>query len=380
MKSHLATRFDRSLAKHSYDFYAFGNQEGIIRSIAMYIAFSYQNTVFRYCTLDPYHFAQTMGWNVDELNRKVENPVQVARGEYIEGGPLYDTYLENAMYRMMVEPLVFSMKGNFKEEFKTEGVKSVLLLEEFYRHTHKINPKKNFYHYKPSQLFIDNLSNYFVSVDLKVYRTLKTRHRKYKPGLQALYCFLTYTKEVLKKTGQVEATPAFNMLCKIAVCNDKEPRFAKNNLITKIMEVEEVAKMGLVLEWISKPQTKHKYQPIITFKNNLVPDSEKDIRDLHKDRFNVRFFQALFELYKNDYLKTLSESEALPMDEWYRDLSLNIRGKAMAYVEAQRIAYNNKISIDSKEVTKFFSSNEFNPIPYLEMKEEEYNLYLMSNM
>ena len=295
------TRFDKNLAHNTYDFDKFAEDATLIRNLVVYIAFSYQEDLWGYGTLDPAKFAKYMGYKDHRsLYKKVPEPAQLrnlkpdAVGALRENPQEYiwDDLLDNALYKMAHEPLSLSFGGKAVSGQSYVRIDTMLILKSVSVYFDERNPQKRYYKYQASQEFINNLSRYFLMLNLGSFTRLRGNR------LQPLYLYLCNLRETLKLKNAV-GTPHFDMICKYAGINDSEPKQRKKKINKKLGLVQQKAP-ELGLDWRWDRNGRFYYKLVIWFRN----DQGKDLPA------NAFFTRVLVRHLFKEYVKFYPEAES----------------------------------------------------------------------
>ena len=312
-----ATRFDKNLAHNTYDFDKYQEDATLIRNMVVYIAFSYQEDLWGYGTLDPAKFARHMGYKDHRsLYKKVPNPAQFRdlspdEIERLQNNPqeyVWDDQLDNALYKMAHQPLSLSFGGKAVAGQSYVRIDTMLILNSVSVYFDEHNPQKRYYKYQASKEFINNLSRYFLTLDLKSFTQLRENR------LQPLYLYLCNLRETLRLKNEV-GTPHFDLICKYANIYDQEPKYRKKNVNKKLATINRKApELGLVWRW--EKNGRFYYKLVIYFEEsepaNLSANSFFSrvlVRQLYYEY--AKFYPENFsqEQYRNQFQRWLAGTQ-----------------------------------------------------------------------
>jgi hypothetical protein len=297
-RQELTTRFDKNLAHNTYDFNKYKEDATLIRNLVVYLAFSYQEDLWGYGTLDPVKFAKHMGYKDHRsLYKKVSEPAQFENLsdeeiKQIKDDPneyVWDDLLDNALYKMAHQPLSLSFGGRAASGENFYGIKTMLILTSVNVYFDEKNPQKRYYKFKASGEFLSNLSRYFLTLNLKSFTALRENR------LQPLYLYLCNLRETLKLKKEL-GTPGFDLICKQAGIGDKEPKQRKKKVNQKLGVIQKKApELGLQWDW--EKNGRFLYKLVIWFE---YPDSDKL---LGRQQHNLFFMRILVRLLYQEFCK-----------------------------------------------------------------------------
>ena len=309
------TRFDKNLAHNTYDFERYAEDATLIRNLVVYIAFSYQEDLFGYGTLDPAKFARHMGYKDHRsLYKKAPEPAQLqglkpaALQALRENDDDYvwDDLLDNALYKMAHQPLSLSFGGKIAAGQSYARIDTMLILNSVSVYFDPKNPQKRYYKYQASKDFITNLSRYFLMLNLGSFTRLRENR------LQPLYLYLCNLRETLRLKNTV-GTPHFDMICNYAGINDREPKQRKKKINKKLALIQQKAP-ELHLDWRWDKNGRFYYKLVIWFQGD-----EK--QDLPANSFFTRVLvRHLFQKYTKFYPEEgASEAQRRQFRHWLDD-------------------------------------------------------------
>jgi len=347
-----SVRLDKNIAHNAYDFKIYDRDENLLKSIVLYICYSYQNHILEYGIIDPYDFCKVMNYKSRAyLFRKHPKPAQIQNlteeqikqlrlsGEYI-----WDSEFENALFRLSTEPLKLSYTGKTFEGKVVHGIDSVLILESIQVIIDEKNNKKRYYKFKASNKFLNNLSRYFTNVNIEAFNSLR------KSGLQNLYLFLCNLRDNIFYKKEERASVNFDLLCNLAEIKSQENKYRKKYLIKSLEKVNEVAKMNMTIHWIKNGR--YAYQPILQFDPSTQKTKVERTAEV-VDAFDTALLKLLVRIYNELYPDLL---EFTTFKEWFNDRSKNRHEKAWAYIKVQYEIFGRIVEEDSIEVQKFLDT------------------------
>ena len=311
------TRFDKNLAHNTYDFDKFAQDATLIRNLVVYIAFSYQEDLWGYGTLDPAKFARHMGYKDHRsLYKKAPEPAQLqglkpAAAQALRDNALeyvWDDLLDNALYKMAHVPLSLSYGGKAVSGQNYVHIDTMLILKSVSVYFEKHRPQKRYYHYQASQEFTANLSRYFLMLNLGSFTRLRGNR------LQPLYLYLCNLRETLRLKNTL-GTPHFDMICKYAGVNDREPKQRKKKINQKLDMIRQKApELGLAWQW--DRNGRFYYKLVVWFEGD-------QILDLPANTFFTRvlirhLFKEYVKFHHDDAIST--ESQRRYFHRWLRSV------------------------------------------------------------
>ena len=318
---------DRNLSRNPTAFQIFGEDSTLAFHILLYI-FKYNIPIDLYgnTRIDPYDFAVFSGFTRTYLFHNVEEPEQLKRWlrtnkrnrkEYTENdyteakqkcvekeGYLFTTVLENVLYRMMSEPLVFgreiksSIYGNEHMAIRKEGdsiirVEAIQLIKNMNIVTfnERGGKSKKYYDVKFDELLRTNMLEWFsILNDNPVRKAIETNKRETMP----FYAWIQDLREICRKKGEASIKPEFDLVIKQAgINNSLEPKYQRRKLITlfnSVMSYDE----SMVLKLTNKGR--YQYQPVFMFINNM--NVGKEINE-HKRNLCYLDFMTILKCYIN---------------------------------------------------------------------------------
>ena len=306
-------RVDKNFAHNIMDFSMFQEDKLLVKSLIYYFCWTYEKNIFGFGTLDPYDFAAKFGFTPNYLRSRHPNPKQLQGKKDKEVKKLYDiqrvnpservydTFLENALFRLRTETVYFSNGGKV---FESDGssrhiakIGEIRFLKDFEVTITKTRSgqKKIVYTYELDPNFIDNLTSYYMKANQEAVKALR------KPGLDDLYLYIKNLKENLFLKKEYIATPSFNLLCKLAHINDKEPKQRKKKLNKSMDRVKEFNDLDIDdFFWTKGENMRYAYQPVIHYKKLF--EGTRDDKVIKNERFDI-FTQNLMHELLNTFRK-----------------------------------------------------------------------------
>ncbi|KOY84354.1 hypothetical protein AD998_21330 [bacterium 336/3] len=355
-----SVRLDKNIAHNAYDFKIYEKDENLLKSIVLYICYSYQNHILEYGTIDPYDFCKVMNYKSRAyLFRNHSNPAQLQgmSEEQVEqlknsGEYIWDSELENVLYRLSTEPLKLSYSGKTFEGKIVHGIDSILILESIQVVLDAKN-KKRYYKFKASNKFLNNLSRYFTNINLEAFNNLR------KSGLQNLYLFLTNLKDNILYKNEDRATVNFDLLCNLAEIKNQENKQKKKYLIKALEKVNQETKINIELSW--NQNGRYFYQPVFKFQMNEQKTKLQRAVEM-TEAFDTALLKVLVKLYNELHPDLL---QFTTFKDWFNDSKKNRYEKAWAYVKVQYEIFGRTVEADSLEVQKFLDTRQYE-IPDIE--------------
>lgn len=312
----LIVRFDRSLAKNGISFSKFGEDGDLMFDLVVYFANTYQNNLFSHGKLDVDHFCKTMNYSKSNLLKahkaprqfqevsvkknfgKLSKALDMPNGKKSEEKEMFFyTVLDNALYRLSDEGVsfrFFAKDENFTNS-ATTSIKIIKVLNKRFSLSNKAKNKdikKLSYEFSIDADFIDNLTKYFVNIDLTSVSLLRKSNSVY------LYSFLKNLQMDLHSKGVTYTdTIDFDLLVELAQIQVEAPADKKKKLITKLNNIFMKSDLKGSIKFIKKKGTNHSYQPVITFFNNLPKLQSAEYSNQVSSAARVRFYHEVKSYY-----------------------------------------------------------------------------------
>lgn len=302
------------ISKYHNDDHTINSDGNLIKNLIYYFCYSYQDksNLFNFGSFDVYDFAKKFGYAVEYLKRRHPLPEQL-KGmssaeikEYYDRQDrdinfiIYDSIIENALYILHTKPIVF-LRGAKTVDFKNNEVTysndsnsylvikqlNIKTINKILRENNSENRKllgnegsKKIYTYTLDQLFIENLSHYYLKGNKESLLQLR------KTSLDDLYLYLLNLRSNLAVKGEfqttIEQTPGFELLCTIAHVKfhkeDGEPydnKYRKRNLVKSLKEVSKRSELKFEFHWVKIKNQRFAYTPIFIFEAPTKPDLVK---------------------------------------------------------------------------------------------------------
>lgn len=356
-------RFDRSLAKNGISFSKFGEDGDLMFDLVVYFANTYQNNLFAHGFLDIDDFCKTMNYSKSNLLKAHKSPRQfeelsvkknfmkmsktldMHNGKKAEEKQLYFyTVLDNALYRLSDEGVsfrFFSKDENYTNS-ATASIKIIKVLNKKFTSSLKSNNKdlkKLSYSFILDSDFIDNLTRYFVNINLSSVHLLRKSNSIY------LYAYLKNLQMDLNSKGfSYTSTIDFDLLIELAQINVENPSDQKKKLINKLNNIFRLTDLQGKVDFIKLPGSKYAFQPVITFYNNLPKLHSKEYIDMVYSAARTRFLHECKSLYhssgaKDPFVKWFYDQLKDSKSDEYKSLRL-IAVNAYNHVCKENFSYN----------------------------------------
>ena len=264
--------------------------KALIRNIIYHLCYTRQTDLFGYGNFDPRKFASEMKYSEGYLRKRHPNPYQLSGLTEQEIKELYqeeklnpadkvfDSYLENALFILNSKALRFSRTAK-QVCFENNTVKYINVSESYIllpalktvTTVGRGSPKVS-YTYAINQIFLSNLSLYFMRFDKNSVISLR------RSGLDNLYLYLKNFKDTLiekvKRKEPLDLSQNFDFLCGLAgvplVQKDgtefKNPRTIKQKLIKALVSVNTDTDLKFTLTWAKKTEKCNwDYRPLFQF-------------------------------------------------------------------------------------------------------------------
>lgn len=356
------TRIDRNVVDNILDLRQFGEDAKLIIQILLYFAVKEQRdqSLFELGTFDVSEFCSMMGLKRENLMVRHPHPRHLERlkssrqlASYIEHqekdptNPTYrifDSVLENALYRLFTENLTFTRKAQVykvgDEETTIMPLDRIIFLQKLSFRTirSKSGQTKYAYDYKLNDDFRNNLSLYFSKINLQHYIALR------KANIEDLYIYLRNLRDTLAASGKNSAQVAFDYICEIANINMSTPADKKKWLIKKFKTLREKIMMNVELRFCipSGKRWRWEYGVEIVFpaeELQIIAPARKEDRE---DILLTNFLQEITYLIKEKYPMRKPKSKDFTDDIIaYLQKDMDLDEKAQAYIAAQRRTFTN---------------------------------------
>lgn len=333
-------RFDRNIAKNGIQFTRFEEDADLMFDLVVYFANSYQDNFFGFGKLDVDDFCAKMNYKKSNLFKSHHAPAQfkdlgikkafekitkklsaenIANGKNsINKDDFFYTVLDNALYRLSTDsiPFKFKVKSNDVNNNLTTAIKIIKTLNKQYKDSTKAKSelKKIVYYYTLDDDFINNLTRWFLNINLYSVAKLRKSNSVY------LYSFLKNLQLDLIALNKTSTdTIDFDLLLELAqIFIMNNPRRSKQQLIIKIENIFNVTDLKGKIDFIKRTnagkEVGYAYQPVITF---FSPVSKLNSKEYYQDILNAvttRFLHASRQKYSElQIYKTLK----LSFSDWF---------------------------------------------------------------
>jgi len=341
---------DRNLTRNHTAFQIFGEDSTLEFSILIYVFKNNISTdLFGNTRIDPYDFASFSGYTRTHLFRIVDNPAQIKRWlrtnkrnkkEYTEKdyteasqrcieqeGYLFATTLENVLFRMMTEPLVFGreVKSSIyeneymairKEGDKVISIDTVQLIKklDIVSNNERGKTSKKYYDIKFDETLHKNILEWFSILEhIPIRKAIVSNKRDTMP----FYGWLQDLREICRKSNEISIKPEFDLVIKQAGINSSlEPKHQKQKLLAlfkSVMSYDET----IVLKLAKKGR--YEYQPIFLFINNM--NIAKEINTHKSELCYQDFIIDLKGLYRTAIQKNFDSYNSQDLElfnEWLK--------------------------------------------------------------
>lgn len=344
-KKHEIIRMDKNIVKQGLDLVrTYKEDSSMILDIMLYNAHMQQKNLFNLGTLDPYDFAEKLGYKTPNILMKHSNPLQptMVDVENLPSEKIFHNVLENALYKMAKINLEFSrpVQSKTKEEYGIE-LEFYQLLTGLKKHISTKRKDRFYYTYQISETYRQHLNRFFAQVDMESLKALR------KPKATFLYLTLINLREAKKKT------PYFDYLCKQAGINITDTTQRKRKLKKKLDLIRSVSDLNFDYKFNCR-SGKYKYGIEINFKDSDIIDNNKEavrkafLNELGK--YLLKSFKKKYDL--QGYVKVGVFKEWLYSDS-------DFKFKRESYMKlCKEICFPQKemnVSVIVKEAEKFFT-------------------------
>lgn len=254
-------------------------------------------------------------------------------------------------YRSFIKPNNNILK--YKDGTVTElHVSDLNILEEFIAQYHRNRKDRTIVKFKPNKLLLYNNFKAFFNINLNTFKDLSLSQKRF-------HIYLCNEINNLKKKSTNLLFLPVNLGCQIAEIKPKASKDTKKNLKNILKSLNEKTRNDEE-KFIIKPdkkltsESKNNYCIVLEFPNLKANDSVQR-KALIKASYEDYYRKALHETYiKYHFTFNNGESTKLSFEEW-RNSNLDSEHKVSAYIEAQTVIFNNKLSRDSFQVLKEFT-------------------------
>lgn len=380
------------ISKYHNDDHTVNSDGNLIKNLIYFFCYTYQDkaNLFNFGSFDVYRFASQFGYSAEYLKRRHPAPEQLKglsepeikemylRQEEDINFKIYDSIIENALYILHTKPIVFirgaktvdyknneviySTDSNSYLVIKQLSVKTIKkLLQENKTFNHKLvgnEGGKKVYNYTLDQLFIENLSHYYLKGNKESLLQLR------KSSLDDLYLYLLNLRSNLAVKGifqtTVTETPAFELLCTIAhvklLKENGEPydnKYRKRNLVLCLKEINNRSELKFELNWVKAKNNRFAYTPIFTFEPTVKPDLLKEKEGIFKLRLSHELLETFRILNSQEYY---SDNRNQYFIQWLNNISVYEKEIKLAYEAAYFKSYG-KLSSFIEDMKRSFVRN-----------------------
>jgi hypothetical protein len=349
---------DKSMAAKTLTFTQFGEDETLCRDLLIYICHKYQGNLFSFGTIDINDFCKVMNYRRPHLQVIVPDPFQsksLLKSEYEKmkkaGEFLWENKFENALYKLNKIEFAWRFSGESPDGVKyTEETGFKFLDSIVVKRTPVGKTMKKLYGFAPNQRFIDNLSRWFLSVNLSAFTSLRS--------YESLYLYLLLRRHLQHTVNGFKNEPIeFDKVLALSGydCSlDRQNKFEITKALRKIQAVDST--LSFSFKWV-KVNSKYSYSLLLDFTPELK-SKEAKIEEL-LTRFDIRLCYDLLSLFRRLFPEcsnpTVSlDSEKETFNSWLWDVNTNFEEKASIYKNAKVMVLGNKAVINPGEERKFF--------------------------
>lgn len=364
------------ISKYHSDNNVVNSDGGLIKNLIYYFCHSYQNNLFNFGTFDVIDFASKFGYSPDYLKKRHPEPEQF-KGKSTEeierlyyqqeediSFKVYDSIVENALYILHTKPIIFARGARTVDYQNNEIIynkqsNSYLIIQQLNTKTISKITKENrssrklqgnqgskvVYQYTLNNLFIENLSHYYLKGAKESLIQLR------KSSLDDLYLYLSNLKNTLALKGKSkttrEETPNFELLCKIAniksIKENGEPydnKYRKRDLVKCFTEINKRSELKFEVTWVKSDKQRWNYIPILEFEDLKAVDLADEKKSVFRNRLSHELLEAFRICKGGDYH---SDNRDVLFMSWLKDISQNEKEKRLAY-ETAHFRTHGKIS------------------------------------
>lgn len=286
--STLISRVDKNLFNNILQLRQFGDDALLMKHLLFFLVMKHQTSLFAEITFDINEVAEVLGVPREHLAINHPDPSHVKKiisqrelAEFrsneavIPGNEkyrIYDSQLENALYRLYTENLVFSKpakyftrtdeNGNVVETVREVELERIVFLEKFKVQfvTTKLGRVQIAYKIVLNRDFVQNFNFLYTPLHVKTLFVLR------KSKTDDLYTFLVNLYTILKsRNTNFSNSTEFSYLCKLAYCNCTIASDNKKALNAKFKILNDTTNLSVQLTWEKSDTSRFAYQPVITF-------------------------------------------------------------------------------------------------------------------
>jgi hypothetical protein len=329
------TRFDRNLANNIVDFGSYGRDSFLIKDLVLFFAHDNQHKVcyenlFGKKELDPEVFAKLVNRkNYKALFKKHPDPAQLyekrfanlppetieqmkldSRGE--DGEPLFDNWIDNALYRCWAEPMRFSKKGKTFDGANSSELMEFRFLKSLKKNYHP-KTKKITYEFELHDTFTNDLARFFLKLDFKIYTAIE------KPSYKDFYISMINLRDAWNQENHtsVRVETNFDNLCALAKTNCRLPEDRKKHINRAVKELNKLHGSEFVkITWAKNGN--HDFKPILDFA--LTEKEQLEMHSEHKNRYRHFVIMNLKTKFRENFSHIKEEQEFnMTFRKWLRE-------------------------------------------------------------
>lgn len=347
----LTLRLDSNIATQIDVFRKYGEDAVLMKSLLFYFAYKDQNSLFpNYGTIDVAELTKAIGMSrsrlvephpdpahVRDLKQQLNNPTRLQERIEQEKSDvnlkLFDSRLENALYRLNTEAVRFETGFQHYEEqgaqMTVQKAVTIQFLEsvEIRKIRSASGQEKYVYDYTLSDKFVKNFCLYFSNINFAHYTILRTKN------LEDLYVFLMNLRSILREQNTTTTdTVSFNRLCELANITFNLPtspsedptqyvRNKKRWLVNKFKVLNDITHFGVDLAFKKSRGQTHAYTPVITFSSPelTLVDNQTMREGFLFQTFCKLMLSRLMELYPDVHFTEENAPERLVKYFGYKD-------------------------------------------------------------
>ncbi len=314
-------RFDRNIAKNGISFTKFEKDGDLMFDLVVYFANSYQDNFFGFGRLDVDDFCKKMHYKKSNLFKTHPSPRQFlrpgikkefnklkAKSENIPNGKasvnkddFFYTVLDNALFRLSDEGVDFRFKVK-TDDVNNSASSSIMIIKVINKQYKDVTNSKNsdlkkiVYYYTLHDDFINNLTKWFLNINLFSVSKLRKSNSVY------LYSYLKNLQlDLVAMDKTFTDSVNFDLLLELGQISIASPRLAKQKLISKLETIFTLTDLKGKVDFIKRKkngkETGHAYQPVITFYNNIPKLYSKEYSAQVLEAVTVRFLHDSKKLY-----------------------------------------------------------------------------------
>jgi len=387
------TRFNKNLAQNISDFSIFYDEDLIIDLTAYIFEFCQKNipNIYGYYEFDYIKFCQTIKYSktdTDELFRRYKResseaylnnqPVSFKHVPHIvvrereninlddifnikshkekDQGIFSTTKLGNAWYelryksfKLTKEKAYINKIGNITE---LHG-KDLNIIEEYYVSYNPQNNTKTYIYFKPNKDIVFNNFKYIALIDITKLSQLNTFDKKAYIYLSSVINELKCNNTEASIAEHREPVSSFCERFNIKRARPTDAKMAVKSYLNNLVHLFSQDENFEVTDDYVTPNSKYRYMIVIKFPK-LKRFKKDEIKGIYQLQYHDYYRKVLYDTYIKYHATQQDILEKLTFEQWFADEKIDREYKKNAYIEAQAVIYNNKLSSDSPEVLKEF--------------------------